>query len=126
MAAGTALPLARILITIVIEMGVAFLFGFFGKKAVFLLLVVNTVTQIALNVLLNVINYHSGQVAFVVWYILMELLIFAAEAVVYAIWLRKFDSEPRKRRFYVLYALVANAASFATGLLISHLLPGIF
>ena len=117
---------ARILITIVIEMGVAFLFGFFGKKAVLLLLVVNTVTQIALNVLLNVINYHSGQAAFVVWYILMELLIFAAEAVVYAIWLRKFDSEPRKRWFYVLYALVANAASFATGLLISHLLPGIF
>lgn len=51
---------ARILITIVIEMGVAFLFGFFGKKAVLLLLAVNTVTQIALNVLLNVINYHSG------------------------------------------------------------------
>lgn len=117
---------ARILITIVIEMGVAFLFGFFGKKAVLLLLAVNTVTQIALNVLLNVINYHSGQAAFVVWYILLELLVFAAEAVVYAIWLRRFDSEPRKPRFYVLYALVANAVSFAAGLLISHLIPGIF
>ena len=107
-------------------MGVAFLFGFLVKKAVLLLLVVNTVTQIALNVLLNAINYHSGQAAFVVWYILLELLIFAAEAAVYAKWLRKFDGTPRKRRFYVLYALVANAVSFAAGLLISHLIPGIF
>lgn len=61
-----------------------------------------------------------------IWYILLELLVFAAEAVVYAIWLRKLDSEPRKRGFYVCYALLANAASFAVGLLISHLIPGIF
>lgn len=118
--------LARILITIAIEMGVAFLFGFFGKKPVLLLLGVNTATQIGLNVLLNVINYRSGQMAFVLWYILLELLVFAAEAAIYAVWLRKFDDTPRKRGFYVVYALVANAASFAAGLLISHLIPGIF
>ncbi len=117
---------ARILFTIAIEMGVAFLFGFFGKKTVLLLLGVKTVTQIGLNVLLNVINYHSGQLAFVLWYILLELLVFAAEAVIYAVWLRKLDDPPRRRGFYVLYALAANAASFAAGLGLSHLIPGIF
>ena len=49
--------LARILITIAIEMGIAFLFGFRGKKALLLLVIVNTATQIVLNVLLNIINF---------------------------------------------------------------------
>lgn len=117
---------ARIVITILIEMAVALLFGFRSKKQLLLLIGVNTVTQILLNVLLNVINYNSGQLAFVVFYVLFEIIVFVLEAVVYCVWMKKLSQQPKKNWFYVLYALVANVVSFTTGLLIAQWLPGIF
>ncbi len=117
---------ARIVITILIEAAVALLFGFRKKNQLLLLFAVNTVTQIILNVLLNVINYNSGQLAFTVFYILFELLVFAVEAVLYCRLLKKKSEKERANWFYVLYALIANAVSFGAGFLIAQLLPGIF
>ena len=117
---------ARILITIAIEMGIALLFGFRGKKALLLLVVVNTVTQIILNVLLNIIKFRSGSWAFVAWYIMLELAIFAIEAVLYTVLMKKLTDKTKPTWFYVVYALVANAVSFGAGLVIANILPGIF
>ena len=117
---------ARIVITILIEIAVALLFGFRRKKQLLLLIGVNTVTQILLNVLLNIINYNSGQLAFVMFYALFEIIVFVLEAVVYCIWMKKLSQQSRKNWFYVLYALVANIVSFTVGLLIAQWLPGIF
>ena len=61
---------ARIVLTILIEMLVALLFGFRQKKQLLILAVVNIITQIILNVLLNVINYNSGPLAFTFFYVL--------------------------------------------------------
>ena len=72
---------ARIIITILIEMAIALLFGFRKKKQLLLLIGVNTATQIILNVLLNVINYNSGELAFVIFYILFEIAVFVIEAI---------------------------------------------
>lgn len=118
--------IARILITIAVEMGIAFLFGFRAKKQVLLLVGVNTATQILLNVLLNIINYNSGQLAFTVFYVLFELIVFAVEAVLYCIWMKKFSVLPKKSWFYIVYALVANAVSFGAGIVTARMLPGIF
>lgn len=123
----------RILITIIIEMAIALLFRYTAKKQLILLAAVNLVTQVILNVLLNLINYNSGQTMFVVFYILLELIVFAIEAVVYYHYLNYFASDydykadnRRVNRRAVLYAFVANAASFIIGLLIANLIPGIF
>ncbi|MGM9684491.1 MAG: hypothetical protein ACI3XQ_12915 [Eubacteriales bacterium] len=117
---------ARIVITIAIEMGVALLFGFRGKKVLLLLATVNTLTQIILNVLLNIINFNSGSWAFVAGYILLELAVFAIEAVLYSILMNKLTDKVKPAWFYVVYALVANAVSFGAGLMIANILPGIF
>lgn len=117
---------ARILITIAIEMAVAYLLGFRGKRALLFLVLVNTITQVVLNVLLNVINFSSGQAAFVTGYILLELLVVVMEAVLYTLLMKRFTNVPKTPRFYAVYAFVANAVSFGAGLAAAHLLPGIF
>lgn len=99
---------ARILITIAIEMGIALLFGFRGKKALLLLVIVNTVTQIILNVLLNIINFRSGSWAFVAWYIMLELAIFAIEAALYTAFMKKLTGKEKPVLFYGAYSLVAK------------------
>lgn len=117
---------ARVLLTIAIEMGVALLFGFRGKKALGFLAAVNAATQIILNVLLNVIDFRSGPAAFAAGYILLELAVFAIEALLYSVWLKKLDDRAKPARFYVVYALAANAASFGAGLIIAEIIPDIF
>ena len=117
---------ARIVLTILAEMAVGLLFGFRNKKQLLFLVGMNTATQILLNVLLNVINYHSGPLAFVLIYILLEIAVIVLEAVLYCIWMKRWSQKPRKNWFYVLYALIANSVSFITGLLIAQWLPGIF
>lgn len=116
----------RILITIAIEMGIALLFGFRGKKALLFLAIVNTATQIILNVLLNVINFSAGQLAFVAGYVQLEIVVFAIESVLYCVLMKKLTEHPKRNWFYTVYALVANAVSFGAGLAIANILPGIF
>lgn len=118
--------IARIVITILIEMATALIFGFRKKKQLLLLIGVNTGTQIILNILLNVINYRSGPFVSVVYYVLFELLVFVIEAVIYCLFMNKWTDMPKKKWFYVLYALVANAVSFCFGMNIARVLPGIF
>lgn len=117
---------ARILITIIIEMGIALLFGYREKKQLLLLVGVNSGTQIILNVLLNTINYNSGEMAFVVFYVLFELVVFAIEAILFYHLLDKISIKQKPKWLAVVYALVANAVSFGAGMMIAECLPGIF
>lgn len=117
---------ARILITIVIEMVIALLFGFRAKKQITLLVAANVVTQVILNVLLNIVNYNKGQYAFVFYYVLWEFVVFAIEAFVYTVVFGREKFGNIKKGKTVCYALVANAVSFVAGMWIAHLIPGIF
>ena len=114
--------LIRILLTIAIELLIALLFGFRWKRVLKVIIIVNIVTQITLNVMLNLVNYHMGSMAFIGCYILLEIAVCAIEAAVYVKYLQNTGS---KRRL-ICYALVANAASFALGLLLAIHIPGIF
>ena len=116
----------RIVLTIAVEMGIALLFGFVKKKQLILLVCVNTLTQIILNVLLNVINYRSGEWAFVFCYILLEIVVFAIEAIIYTRYIGKFTEKPVKKEKAIVYAFVANAVSFGVGICIANILPGVF
>ena len=118
--------LARIALTIVIEMIVALLFGFRKKKQFLILVIVNLVTQIVLNVLLNIINYNSGPLAFTVFYALLEIAVFVIEAFLYCRVLKKVSEQQKKNWYYVMYSFVANLVSFGAGFFLARVLPGIF
>ena len=117
---------ARIVLTILIEMLVALLFGFRQKKQLLILAVVNVITQIILNVLLNVINYNSGPLAFTFFYVLFELIVFALEAVLYCTILKRISEKKKEDAYYILYSFVANLISFGAGLFLAAKLPGMF
>lgn len=117
----------RILITVFLEIGIALLFGFRGRKLLLTILGVNVVTQVTLNVILNVINYHQGFLAFLLGYFFLEFLVFVIETIAYAL-LFKRVAAPQRIAFskIVLYSLLANLASFALGFVIVRFVPGIF
>ena len=116
----------RIVITILVELLVAVLFGLRRKRQLVLLTGINVSTQIILNVLLNIINYNKGYFAFVFYYILLELLVLTIEAVVYAVILRQEKYGAVSKTRAIVYAFAANAVSFAAGLWIAQHVPGIF
>ena len=105
----------RMLITVVIEMLIGLLFKFRNKELLYILLI-NVITQIILNVLLNV---YTGYGYYLI-YLLLELLVFAIEAIFYCFVFKK------KKWHCVLYTLVANVSSFVIGLYLTNLLPGLF
>ena len=117
---------ARIVLTITLELAIALFFGYREKKALGFLAIVNVITQVVLNVALNIINYRSGSMGFTFAFICMEILVFAIEAIIYKASLHRFSEKEKAHRRGVTYAMVANTASFAIGLWLAHLIPGIF
>lgn len=117
---------ARIVLTILLELGVALLFGFRGKQVLLTITGINVVTQVGLNLALNIINYSQGSMAFVLFYLLLELAVFVLEAVLYLRLLQRASPIPLKKRRVILYALAANVLSFAGGLWLAVQIPGIF
>ncbi len=116
----------RMVITILIELGVALLFGFREKKLLGLITVVNVVTQLALNVALNAIYNAEGPWAALIFYIPLELLVIIVEAVVYGITFRRAVQRKISVGKIVLYALAANVASFVIGWVIARFVPFLF
>ena len=117
--------IARIVLTLLVELVLALLFGLRRKRQFLAITAVNVCTQILLNVILNYVAFRSGYFAFVFYYALLELLIFVVEAVLLCILLHRHDPKPGKGRI-VLYALCANALSFMVGLALAKMLPGLF
>lgn len=119
--------IARIIATIIIEVLIALLFGFNSKKQILFIAVTNIITQSILNILLNVFNYSYGNMAFVLNYVWMEILVFAIESFMYASYLGKYNSNTSiKKSKCVIYALIANMLSFIAGLGLAIIIPGIF
>ena len=117
---------ARIAATILLEIAIAFIFGYREKKNLKFIAVVNILTQIALNVGLNIVNYNSGSMAFILSFVLFEVVVFVVEAFAYSLMLGKFSTKPANKGKSTAYAFAANLASFAIGLWLSHIIPGIF
>ena len=112
---------SRLALTIAIEIAVAALFGFFKGKYRKTVLTVNIVTQVLLNVTLNLFDYYCGWLSVIFIYVLCELAIFVIEGVIYGIVFPKCasDGETPVRAWKAwLYSLAANAASFLVGVCI--------
>lgn len=117
--------LVRISITLAVELVLALLFGLRKKQQFRTIAVVNVITQVLLNVFLFFVNYRSGYMAFVFYYVILELAVFGLEAFLFCRLLRRNASKPTIPRI-VLYALCANAASFIIGLWLANFLPSVF
>lgn len=121
--AGEALGLAaRFVLTLAVELLIALPFGYLKRQYLRVLLIANLATQLALNLALNLTAYYSGSLAMWVFYPLYELAVFIVEAVVFRL---AFKPEAGKGH-PVLYAFVANVASYAFGLWLGNVVPALF
>lgn len=116
----------RILLTLAAELLLALVFGFRQKRQLAAIAAVNVATQLALNAALFVLYLLPHRyVGFIFFYVLLELAVFAVEALLYCRLLRPGTDKPIL--FIVIYALCANVLSFVGGLILSFtLLPWMF
>ncbi len=129
---------ARIVATVALELGVAWLlFKMRTKKKIITVTVVNVITQTIMNVAINVLSYFEGGWA-ILWYIPIELGVFVVEAVAYSIIFRvkerktigAYGAMPNPDYASigkcVLLSFVANLFSFVVGVALALVIPGIF
>lgn len=115
----------RIILTILIEIAVALLFRYREKKQILLLIIVNTITQIGLNILLSIVDNLGGKAVFVISYMFLEPIVFFIEAIVYCNLMNKFSEKKRSEWIAFLYAMAANFCSLIGGIVIEYFVPGI-
>lgn len=125
--AETVSLIARILITFAAELLLALLaFGYRGRKLYLMLAAVNFVTQIALNVAVNIRGFFGGPYDYIATFIVIEIFIFIAESLIYRYLIPRLSEKPARRGVAVCYALSANALSLILGLYLSSIIPKIF
>ena len=118
--------LVRIVLTIMIELGIARMAGYCEKKQLGFLIIVNVITQVLLNIWLNIVEYRSGSLALMIHYFNLELLILVIEAFLYAAILPSISEKRVKKLSAVMYAFVANLMSFIVGMFLAMILPIFF
>lgn len=119
--------LVRFLLTFVIELGIAWLFGYRKGQQWRIILVTNLITQVFLNLVLGVAGYKGGLFMMYFVYILAEIAVVILESVIYSMTFRRLEQENgQSRRHPVLYAMTANAASFVIGIWLSGRLAHFF
>lgn len=116
----------RVVLTLAVELLIALLFGFKKKKLFLFVTIVNIVTQLLLNLVLNFIEFKAGFLAFVLVYVLLEILVAVFECLLYLLFFKKISPNPPKKFVTVLYALLANGASFLVGIWLSAWLTSVF
>lgn len=116
---------ARVVITIALELAVAWFFRLRTKRALAVILPVNLITQLALNAGLNWRAYMRGTGQIFLFYLLMELAVLAVEIVAYWLFLPRQEGGSRKNQA-CNYAAAANLVSFAVGWGLALVIPGIF
>ena len=117
--------LFRMVLTLLIEVVIALLFGFRKMRALLIVVALNVLTQILLNVALNFTDLEIGG-AYLLGYFLWELAVFAIEAFAYVFLQKHLTANEKPAYFFVLYAGVANIASLLAGLLLAGVLPYMF
>ena len=116
--------LLRIVLTFAIELTIAYFLFHFKDKTFVVIVLTNLITQVGLNVFLNLTCYNYGILETIIYYIIFEILIFIVEALIYSISFKKINSEYKIGKI-ILYALLSNALSFIFGYLIIRYVPGL-
>ncbi|MBD5444505.1 MAG: hypothetical protein HDR29_03025, partial [Lachnospiraceae bacterium] len=118
----------RIAATILIELGIAYIFGFRQKQLIAFITKTNVVTQLILNVMLNVIEYKlgNGLITFICLYMPCEIVVFIVEIVLYSVFFNMISDGEIPMWKAAVYAIVANIISFVAGFWISMYVPWFF
>ena len=113
--------IARIVITIAIEIAFARLLKISSFTAIKAILQANIVTQIILNVILLIGNYRFGYLAYLFLLIALELFIAIGEALYYK---KKFTRNDKLMLGPFAYGILANVLSFLIGFyILEKILP---
>lgn len=101
--------LCRVVLTLLVELVVAFAFGYRGKQQIRTIFLVNLVTQVVLNVLLSLWYIFDGPFDAMLRIILAEIVVLVVEGIQYT---RKL---PGGKSRAVWYTVLANLASVSLG-----------
>ena len=133
---GAGLSLVvRMITTVAVELWVASWFMYRDKEHIKPILIVNIITQLLLNVGLNLFDLFEfggnaprawGYLVIIILYTFLELVVFGVESVVYYFSFGRSDKKVYGKDMSVLYAFVANLLSFIVGMILAVWLPGIF
>ena len=108
--------LLRLVVTLAVEMLLAVVVKF-NKKSLWIIGITNFVTQVGLNLALNLTAYFGGKSPWhVLIYALVELMIVVVEAAIFKIFCRRGKDETRE--LIIIYTIVANALSFVLGMIL--------
>ena len=119
--------LLRLAVTVAIESLLAVLFGFSGKRQLWLIVGVNCATQLAMNLLILTQGSVHLFVFYVMQYALAEFAVILAEGLVYYLALPKLaDPYYAEGKHPILYAVVGNLSSFVLGYCLSSWFPMLF
>ena len=117
----------RVALTLAVELLIAMIFGFLKAGMFRYIMRVNVITQIALNLALNIYGYLNGSGFFyVALYAFLEILVVIVEAALYNSHVNRHLDGAVSRAKVVWYAVLANAASFAAGLWLSMVIAYVF
>ena len=105
---------ARMLLTVAVEVGLALLFKYRKKREIVTIIVTNVVTQGLLNLIMGVLDYTSGGLVWLIFFPILELLVFVIELIVYLI---AFKDHSKGKTFG--YTLLANFLTMAIGFAIA-------
>lgn len=119
---------ARVVLTIGVELAIAWCCGFRARNQLIFILAVNFVTQFGLNLALNIRAYQRGTLFILIPFLWMELGVTLAEWLAYRWKLpRLAGGGPSASRKKILgYAVAANAVSLVLGWILARVIPGIF
>lgn len=119
--------LLRLAVTVIIESLLAVCFGFVRKRQLWLIFIVNCVTQLSMNLLMLTQGSVHVFALYVLQYALAELGVVLAEGLVYYLVLPKLAAPNDTRKKHpIWYALVGNLASFVLGYWLSSWFPMLF
>ena len=105
--------LLRVIATLLIEIALFYVFKLYNKRNLIVVGITNLVTQLGLNIAVNIVEYKSGWLSAMLLLFTLEAIILLVECIVYQILLKD-----KKRWIILVYSILANALSFGVGLLI--------
>jgi|GEM_PF-1100297 len=106
----------RLILTLVIELGVLYLFGFRKKSTFIFVTMMNVISQVALNIAIISAFYNnpSNGYSFIFTFIIGEFFVFTLEPIIVSVFVKE-----HKLFRKIAYSLSANTASLVIGLLLA-------
>lgn len=108
--------LVRLVITLAIEISIAWAFKLREKRVLKLIVIVNIITQTLLTFTLSWVDFFNGSLASILLYVLLETVVFLIEAIIYSVRVNKISAIRIPHWKLWLFSWVANTVSFFAGL----------